>query len=187
MMTCEQPAGYIAVGDDCDDTQALVFPGGVEVCDGLDNDCAAATTEMCTSGCVVRVRPEDNHRYLFCAVGTTWGVARTRCTTEQFRLVRVDDQAEHTYVRNTALTAIGNVDLWIGASDTPTEGVWHWEDGAQFWAGGSGGGPVNGLFELWGSGEPNNDGDEDCGEIRTSATWNDVGCGETQPFVCERY
>src|SRR5207247_1490310 len=26
-------------GDDCDDTNAMAFPGGVEVCDGLDNDC----------------------------------------------------------------------------------------------------------------------------------------------------
>lgn len=26
-------------GDDCDDTRALAFPGGEEVCDGVDNDC----------------------------------------------------------------------------------------------------------------------------------------------------
>jgi hypothetical protein len=26
-------------GDDCDDTQPLAFPGGTEVCDGVDNDC----------------------------------------------------------------------------------------------------------------------------------------------------
>jgi Putative metal-binding motif/Dictyostelium (slime mold) repeat len=26
-------------GDDCDDTNAMAFPGGVEVCDGVDNDC----------------------------------------------------------------------------------------------------------------------------------------------------
>lgn len=26
-------------GDDCDDTSALAFPGGSEVCDGVDNDC----------------------------------------------------------------------------------------------------------------------------------------------------
>lgn len=28
-----------ACGDDCDDTRALAFPGGTEVCDGVDNDC----------------------------------------------------------------------------------------------------------------------------------------------------
>ena len=26
-------------GDDCDDTRPLAFPGGTEVCDGVDNDC----------------------------------------------------------------------------------------------------------------------------------------------------
>lgn len=28
-----------ACGDDCDDTSALAYPGGAEVCDGVDNDC----------------------------------------------------------------------------------------------------------------------------------------------------
>ena len=37
-------AGYApgapgACGDDCDDTSALAFPGGMEQCDGVDNDC----------------------------------------------------------------------------------------------------------------------------------------------------
>jgi hypothetical protein len=184
---CEMPAGHVATGDDCDDTQVLVHPGATEVCDGLDNDCAAATAEVCNSGCVVRIRPEDNHRYLFCAVGAIWTAAKARCTAEAFRLARVDDQAEHTYLRNTATTAVGSVDFWIGASDITVEGAWVWEDTTQFWAGGSGGGPVNGLFEAWASGEPNNDDNEDCGELRANNTWNDVTCGETQAFVCERY
>jgi hypothetical protein len=81
---------------------------------------------------------------------------------------------------------VGNVDVWLGASDVAVDGVWIWDDAVQFWSGGSGGMPVNGLFELWGSGEPNNDGNEDCGEMR-AADWNDVGCGDVQPFVCERY
>ena len=36
---CEQPEGYVAAGDDCDDTNAAVYPGAEDVCDGLDNDC----------------------------------------------------------------------------------------------------------------------------------------------------
>ncbi|USN54759.1 MAG: putative metal-binding motif-containing protein [Candidatus Peribacteria bacterium] len=27
-------------GDDCDDSEMVMFPGNAEVCDGLDNDCA---------------------------------------------------------------------------------------------------------------------------------------------------
>lgn len=36
---CEQPAGYVANPDDCDDTQPRAYPGNAEVCDGIDNDC----------------------------------------------------------------------------------------------------------------------------------------------------
>ena len=39
---CEAPQGYIAVGGDCDDSEATVHPGAPEECDGLDNDCDAA-------------------------------------------------------------------------------------------------------------------------------------------------
>ena len=33
------PGDPAACGDDCDDTSAAAFPGGVEICDGVDNDC----------------------------------------------------------------------------------------------------------------------------------------------------
>ena len=37
---CEAAGVYIALNDtDCDDADATSFPGGVEVCDGADNDC----------------------------------------------------------------------------------------------------------------------------------------------------
>ena len=34
-----RPGAPGACGDDCDDTSAKAFPGGVELCDGVDNDC----------------------------------------------------------------------------------------------------------------------------------------------------
>ena len=37
--SCAQPSGYVADATDCDDTDALVFPGGAEVCNGYDDDC----------------------------------------------------------------------------------------------------------------------------------------------------
>ncbi len=35
----KKPGDVGACGDDCDDTNAAAHPGGVEVCDGVDNDC----------------------------------------------------------------------------------------------------------------------------------------------------
>ncbi|TNE84818.1 MAG: hypothetical protein EP330_27825 [Deltaproteobacteria bacterium] len=36
---CAPPEGYVLDATDCDDTSAEAFPGGIEVCDELDNDC----------------------------------------------------------------------------------------------------------------------------------------------------
>jgi len=37
--SCSAPDDHVADGTDCDDGSALAYPGGDEVCDGLDNDC----------------------------------------------------------------------------------------------------------------------------------------------------
>ncbi len=37
--SCEPPEGYVVETGDCDDADASVYPGAVELCDGLDNDC----------------------------------------------------------------------------------------------------------------------------------------------------
>ncbi|MBN2797543.1 MAG: hypothetical protein JXX28_00185 [Deltaproteobacteria bacterium] len=36
---CEAPQGMVAVGDDCDDSDASAWPGALERCDGVDNNC----------------------------------------------------------------------------------------------------------------------------------------------------
>ncbi|MEC7986894.1 MAG: MopE-related protein [Myxococcota bacterium] len=36
---CEAPDGASTVGTDCDDQNETIFPGGIEICDGLDNNC----------------------------------------------------------------------------------------------------------------------------------------------------
>ncbi len=40
---CNAPAGYVTNDDDCDDEEPSAHPGGVEICDGIDNDCTDGT------------------------------------------------------------------------------------------------------------------------------------------------
>ncbi len=41
----DPPADHVAVGGDCDDTNAAVFPGAEETCDGTDEDCDGQVDE----------------------------------------------------------------------------------------------------------------------------------------------
>ncbi len=40
LTTCWLPAGYGATEGDCNNNDASIFPGAVEACDGIDNDCS---------------------------------------------------------------------------------------------------------------------------------------------------
>jgi len=46
---CEPPSGTVEDGTDCDDADANNFPGNVEVCDGLDNNCDDTVDEGVTT------------------------------------------------------------------------------------------------------------------------------------------
>jgi hypothetical protein len=43
LAACAAPTGFVTTTGDCDDSAAAAYPGGVEVCDGLDNDCDGTT------------------------------------------------------------------------------------------------------------------------------------------------
>lgn len=44
-LSCELPTGYVADSTDCDDTNPDIYPGAVEVLNGLDDDCDQTADE----------------------------------------------------------------------------------------------------------------------------------------------
>jgi len=49
MPACSMPAGYVSVGNDCDDTCDVCWTGASESCDGEDNDCDGSSDEGVTT------------------------------------------------------------------------------------------------------------------------------------------
>lgn len=186
---CEPPADAVTTNDDCDDGNAQRHPGREEICDALDNDCNAATTELCPAGCTPQRRPPPDHElhvYLVCVNPASWTNARSICAGATYRLVRIEDAGENAYVRAAANAAFGTADLHIGGTDATAEGAWAWDGGDPFWQGNAGGAPVGGRYANWEGGEPNNNDDEDCAEMRAAGGWNDSECGDSQRFICRR-
>ena len=62
VMACLQPAGHVAVGDDCDDAQAAAWPGNFETCDAVDNDCNGLVDDA-ASDALVWYRDADSDLY----------------------------------------------------------------------------------------------------------------------------
>jgi len=44
-VACERPSGYLSDSTDCDDGESTTFPGAVEVCDEVDQDCDITVDE----------------------------------------------------------------------------------------------------------------------------------------------
>jgi hypothetical protein len=179
---CPGPAdadgdGFDACLDDCDDANPLVHPGALDEClDGLDQDCDGVTDngQDCPD---CRLFSWGSHRYLYCPNPLSWDQARAHCQELGQDLVIPDSPVERFFlsmVLTMNLQFYG--EYWIGLGDQAEEGAFYWVDGSYAdpaaW---DGEGPDSG----WGQGE------EDCVASGSWGNWNDLGCDNPLPFVCE--
>ena len=62
-LSCTLPAGYAAVGGDCNDRAATINPSVSEVCDAVDNDCDGSTDESSATDASTWYRDADADGY----------------------------------------------------------------------------------------------------------------------------
>jgi hypothetical protein len=136
---------------------------------------APATPAPCVEGNARSLDEATGHCYLLFTSALPWATAETACQSLGARshLAAIGDAAE--YDRLAAL--VGDRDVWLGGSDTATEGTFTWLTGEAF------------TYTRWRSGEPNNDnGNEDCVNLAgdRGGGWDDRPCDRGYAYLCER-
>jgi len=100
----------------------------------------------------------------------TWADAEAYCKTEPgAHLASIHNAEELQFVQSNFPR-----DLWFGASDIQEEGTFEWSDGSSW------------DYSAWRSGEPNNNGNQDClvGNWE-DLKWDDDDCEKKKMFLCK--
>ncbi|XP_029604806.1 CD209 antigen-like protein C [Salmo trutta] len=108
----------------------------------------------------------------------TWKESREDCLKRGADLVIINSEKEQIFLFNLKKS------VWIGLTDSVTEGTWKWVDGTTLTTG------------YWYYPQPDNgggiteNGEEDCVEIRTDQSlpkaWNDLSCAKKLHWICEK-
>ena len=99
--------------------------------------------------------------------------AHLHCKKRQSDLVDIRSSAENTYVARL----VPNEDLWIGFTDSHTEGIWVWTSNARI------------TYTNFDHGQPDNHGNQDCALIwgyHKTTEWDDRDCHDKKCFVCKK-
>ena len=163
--------GHLACAEDCDDTDPERYPGAAEECDGTDRDCDGLVGDASTCPCTEL--PVDGARFTLCTAARPWGLARAVCQAQGGDLAWLDDPEQNFAVWRAAKESFARHWL-IGLNDRDAEEEYRWADGRAT------------SFLHWHWPEPNNVGDEDCGELggQADSGWNDINCATPRPFLC---
>lgn len=175
---CDDPGEALLTdpATDCDDEDPLATPGGVELCNGADDDCDGAIDNAGDCPCPVEVL--EGRPWMFCSGQRTWMDALAVCQGVGYTLATIRNGGEDGFAYDQ-IGRRGFADTWIGYNDRDAEGTFTWISGEP---------PV---YQHWDGGEPNDGGSngEDCAVIMTTSgretEWDDRSCGSNRPFICQ--
>ncbi|XP_038629994.1 hepatic lectin-like [Scyliorhinus canicula] len=116
--------------------------------------------------------------YKFSMDRKDWNTAKQQCESLNSHLIIINTPEEQNFITEIQTKLNERVYL-IGLTDQESEGNWTWLDFT----------PVG--FASWYYGQPDNwKNKEDCASILTkdgkTFGWNDVGCSDHFPFICEK-
>lgn len=102
----------------------------------------------------------------------TYEDAKATCTKAEGQLASPRNDAENKAI--SILSLQYNKPVVLGIDDKQNEGTFKYLNNEKI------------VFSNWKPGEPNNDnGVEDCVELRTNGIWNDMNCNSKRLTVCE--
>ncbi|MEM9072956.1 MAG: MopE-related protein [Myxococcota bacterium] len=188
VMACEQVDGTVTNDDDCNDECYTCNPDvDEEFCgDSNDNDCDGMIDE---GSCRCDFVSGTGGTYVACDFNRNWSQARDICVRWNGALGFPETTAENNALY-IGLRALEQQDYWLGGTDNDgasDEGTWESQEELVFTICDDNGRNCRCTTQCsWASGEPNDNGREDCMEmLSTAALWNDIECSESQAFVCE--
>ena len=213
-IVCLTVAGVFAagcgasIGGDSGESDSQAADGGARGEDaaptqqGDSADGGVVVTELppCEATADASAQADDGTCYYY--VGSAplaWDAAQSACVGLGGHLAYLESAAESVLVGTIApgdadAVAAGLQDIWVGGTDAPTEGDWHWIDGVSYFddVGGVAIGYIN-----WRGVEPNNstgqnpDGENcmiiegDNNLVDRGPQWDDRNCLVAYPYLCE--
>ncbi|XP_055766464.1 fibronectin-like isoform X4 [Salvelinus fontinalis] len=113
--------------------------------------------------------------YYLSTEGKSWEKSRQDCLERGADLVIINSEEEQTFINGFESVKW----VWIGLTDSVTEGTWKWVDGT----------PLT-TPRFWWSGEPDGGVGENCVEIYYMSSgqgvWRDYDCSFSQQWICEK-
>ena len=216
--SCDEPEGsYSTTNDDCNDDFDYIHPNAVPDCGQdasdtsawADYDCDGTNDyedDQCVANADTSFGGVNYYLYDLRTYDSTGAMDENGRRTYDEAIVLCDaleaaDEEGDWFVAepNSAsendwllsLVTLRGDNPWLGATDSASEGNWTWaSSGETFYT--DAGGTTTGSYSNWGSGEPNNASEEDCGNIVSSdvsgflaGEWIDVDCTAQWQTICE--